>query len=191
MGKGMLLWLVMFTAGNSLQAQIRNETFRFHSVNSLVLINGSNAVSASIQSVNGFKKGAWYAGIGTGIDYYLYRSIPLFADFRYEAGKKNNFFAYADGGINISWVQNKFNTNPILFEGGWGNSTYQNGFYTDAGVGVSLDIKKRNALVFSLGHSYKSLTQIHRYPDWRSREWLSTRTTYHLNRIMLKAGWRL
>jgi hypothetical protein len=187
-----LLFLILGSANQLLEAQKNIPGYRFHSVNSLVLVNGSNAVSASLQSVNGFKRGSWFAGIGTGLDYYLYRSIPFFADLRYEQGKKKNkLFAYADAGINFSWVKNKFNPNPVILLRNTGDDQrYKNGFYTDAGLGITIGMKNENALVFSLGHSHKSVEDINWYTDWRSSEKLSTRNTYHLNRILFKAGWQ-
>lgn len=171
-------------------AQQKKAGYTFHSINNLSLVNGSNAVSASLQSVNGFKKGLWFAGAGVGIDYYLYRTVPLFADLRYAFGKKkNNFFAYADAGINFNWVQDQFIDNPTVWNGNTSN-TFQNGMYTDAGLGYSIQTKNKNALVLSLGHSVKSLKELEKYRDWRTQELLTKINSYNLNRIMIKVGWQ-
>ena len=117
-------------------AQKSTGIYRFHSINSVALVNGSNSVSAALQSVNGFQKNNWFAGIGAGLDYYLYRTVPVFADVRYSLGKKRNkFFAYADGGINISWIENSLSGNIVIWEGFRNENNFFNGAYTDAGLG--------------------------------------------------------
>ncbi len=69
----------------SVLAQVgKKKVYQFHSINSLGLINGNNGVSAAMQTVNGFTKGPWFAGIGLGLDYYQYRTVPVFADVRYD-----------------------------------------------------------------------------------------------------------
>ena len=61
----------------------------FHSVEQGVLINGNRAVSGALQTVNGIGYGNWFAGIGAGIDFYRYRSVPLFLDLRRSLDMKN------------------------------------------------------------------------------------------------------
>src|SRR5687768_648308 len=107
----------------SLDAQeASGKKYKFHSINSVVLVNGNNAISAALQTVNGFQKGPWFAGVGLGLDYYLYRTVPLFADVRYEFGKnKNKFFVYGDAGMHFNWVQDYFYDNPVIWNGNRSN----------------------------------------------------------------------
>jgi hypothetical protein len=154
------------------------------------LINGYNAASVGLQSVNGFKKGYWFTGIGTGIDYYLYRTIPLFADLRYEFGnKKNKFFAYGDAGINFSWVQEKFSDEPGIWNGNTSNS-FKNGIYNDVGLGYNVKLKKENSLILSFGYSVKNLKETETYMDWRTSQLLKRVNSYNLRRVMIKIGWQ-
>ena len=190
MKKKYFLLFTFISASVLLSAQQKKAVYCFHSINSLGLVNGDNAASAALQSVNGFKKGPWFAGVGVGIDYYLYRTVPLFADMRYEFGKKKNkFFVYADGGINFSWVQDQFYVQPLIWNGNRSNN-FQNGLYTDAGFGYIVGMKKENGLVLSLGHSQKRLKELIRRQDWRTSEWQTDINRYNLNRIVLKGGWR-
>ena len=172
--------------------QKKNAAYKFHSINNISLINGDNGVSASLQSINGFQKGNLFAGVGLGLDYYLYRSVPLFADFRYEFGKtKNKFFVYADGGINFHWVEEDQSDGPIfIWDGSRNSSKFHNGAYTDLGFGYMVGSKKSGGLVLSLGHSYKSLEKTVSYQDWRTQETITDVYSYNLNRIVLKVGWK-
>jgi len=172
--------------------QKKNTAYKFHSINNISLVNGDNEVSAGLQSINGFQKGNLFAGVGIGLDYYLYRTVPLFADFRYEFGKtKNKFFAYADGGINFDWVEEDYNDGPIfIWDGSRNTSEFHNGAYTDIGLGYMVGTKKGGGLVLSLSHSYKSLKKTVSYQDWRTQETISDIYHYDFNRIVLKVGWK-
>ena len=54
----------------------------FTSINKAGLLTGSAGQAANIQTINGLTWSKWFAGVGTGIDYYGTRSIPLFVDLR-------------------------------------------------------------------------------------------------------------
>ena len=171
--------------------QKKNAAYKFHSINNISLVNGDNEVSAGLQSINGFQKGNLFAGVGTGLDYYLYRTIPLFADFRYQFGKtKNKFFAYADGGVNFEWVEDVYGPPIMDWAVAPSVSKFHNGFYTDLGLGYMVGTKKGGGLVLSLGHSYKSLEKTVSYMDWRTQETISDIYHYDFNRIVLKVGWK-
>jgi hypothetical protein len=173
-------------------AQKKDPAYKFHSINNISLLNGDNEVSAGLQSINGFQKENWFAGVGVGLDYYVYRSVPLFADFRYEFGKtKNKFFAYADGGINFDWVKEYYYDGPIfIWEGANNQGEFHNGIYTDVGLGYLVANKKGGGLVLSLGHSHKSLKETINYADWRTQQTVTDIYRYNLNRIVVKVGWK-
>lgn len=172
-------------------SQKKIQVYKFHSVNNLSLLNGDNEVSAGLQTVNGIQRGNWFGGIGVGLDYYLYRSVPLFADVHYEFGKsKNKFFAYADGGVNFEWVEQNYYSGPVYMDVAYDPGDFHNGIYTDAGLGYLVTNKKGGGLVLSLGHTHKSLKQTISYQDWRTQEIFTDIYRYNLNRIVVKVGWK-
>ena len=175
----------------SVWAQVgKKKVYQFHSINSLALVNGNNGVSAAIQTVNGFSKGPLFAGLGLGLDYYQYRSVPVFADVRYELGeKRNKFFVYGNAGINCSWVQDEFLDEPVIWNGNRSNN-FKNGFYSDAGIGLNAGFKNGNAFILSLGYSRKTMEEKITYDDWRTGNSQTDVNTYRFNRVLLKAGFR-
>lgn len=190
MGKISVLLFLLLIIEPPLKAQKKKNSFNFHSINSVALVNGSNSVSAALQSIAGFSGQHLFVGAGAGLDYYLYRSIPVFLDLRYEWGKRSNkLFAYADAGINFNWVQEEFIYEPIIWNGNSSNS-FHHGPYTDAGFGYAVAMKKGNALILSLGYSHKRVKERITRTDWRTQEWQTDHNIYGLNRIMIKAGWR-
>ena len=189
--KRIIISVVCFFCMCSVWAQGRKmKVYQFHSINTIALVNGSNGVSAAIQTVNGFSKGPLFAGIGLSLDYYQYRSVPVFADVRYELGKKRNkVFVYGDAGINCSWVQEYYNDWPQPWERNRSNN-FNNGFYSDAGIGLSAGFKNGNAFVLSLGYSRKTMEEKITYDDWRTGNSQTDVNTYRFNRVLLKAGFR-
>lgn len=167
----------------------KNHAVDFHSINSISLVNGNNGTSAAIQTVNGFSKEKWFVGLGAGIDYYQYRSVPVFADVRYELGKKKNrFFMYTDAGINCSWVA------EVYKDWDWNSSSdFSNGLYTDSGVGLNAYFKNGNAFVVSLGYSHKAIKETTERVVWIGGSQQQTVTeinNYRFNRVMVKLGFR-
>ena len=154
------------------------------------MLNGDNGVSEAIQTVNGFSKGLWFAGIGLGLDYYQYRTVPFFADLRYEYGrKKNKVFVYADAGINFSWAQDDLKYVSTIWNGNRSND-FNNGLYTDAGIGLTAGFKNGEAIILSLGISHKTLEEKISYDDWRTTKRQTDVNSYRLNRVVLKIGFR-
>jgi hypothetical protein len=155
--------------------------YSFSSVNCLAFPAGNNSFSIGLQTINGIRKDKWTAGLGIGLDYYLYRTIPLFADVRREFGEKQNkWLMYGDAGINVPWV--------VKWYVGEGDH-YRAGLYSDVGIGYSLGFKKDRGAIFTIGHSLKYLQKTTTYTDWRGK--LQTDLSkYHFSRIIIKMGWK-
>jgi hypothetical protein len=191
MKKRYIVCLACYCSLLSVSAQdIPGKKYRFHSVNSFALVNGDNAASAALQTVNGFSKGALFAGLGAGLDYYEYRTIPVFADLRYEFGKKRTkAFVYGDGGINFNWVQDYFYIEPSIWSASASND-FKHGLYTDIGIGLSAGMKNGNAVILSLGYSRKTMKETITHQDWRTRLMQTDVNTYRFNRVIFKLGFR-
>jgi|GEM_PF-6582076 len=81
--------------------------------------NGSGP-RVSLQMVNGFQKGRWSYGIGTGFDFYnLGPAIPLYADTRFYLREKSHFspFIQAQAGYSFGVQRDK---NSDVPDWGWG-----------------------------------------------------------------------
>jgi hypothetical protein len=125
---------------------------QFHSINSVGLTNGQSGGHMLLQTVNGVIYNSWFAGIGFGIDYYPYRSLPLFADLRKYVGASKDAFAYVDLGYNLD-ANNKPGKDVF-----YSTYHYSSGLYSDFGIGYSMKINRRSSLLVSTGFSYKNIT---------------------------------
>ena len=162
---------------------------RFSSINQVGLLEGDNGSSFNLQTINGISYKTWFTGVGIGLDYYRFRTIPLFLDVRKDLTKKvNRPFVYGDIGVHLPWVRGN--------AGEWwrGDPEYNNGLYYDAGIGYSLDIGKKRSLLFSGGFSLKKMRETRNYevvcvtfpcPEQ------SEHYDFTLKRVSIKAGLRL
>lgn len=135
-----------------------SKRYQFHSNFNVASIVGDHATSGGVQLINGVQTKNTFVGVGIGLDYYRYRTMPIFVDARYQFGKKaNKPFIYADAGVNVAVVQDEFKIRPGIWGGS--NSDFNNGFYADAGVGYNLDLGKGRAFVIAVGLSHKTMTE--------------------------------
>ncbi len=165
-------------------AQDSGKKLQLQSISSIGLLNGSAGSSLALQTILGGYYQHSFLGVGIGIDYYRYRSIPLFVDMRHEFGKgKRNLFLYGDLGYNYDWVVKEKTGLTNEFSGG---------LYYDAGLGYKFGFNKSDALLLSAGYTFKKLQSevgsgvcpligpcydaIQTY-------------RYYLSRLVIKAGW--
>ena len=188
----LIFTLIMIVNMSSAQIKSPSAQWQFHSINNVGLLEGETGSAFQLQTINGAQYKSWFAGVGLGLDFYRIRSIPLFADIRKEFGKGNNkLLVYADMGVNFSWATDQQKTNYVQ------NDKFSNGLYTDLGLGYKVSAGKKNAVILSLGYSYKksveSYDQVYYDPGFiytfTTQNNGTERINYSLNRLTLKIGW--
>ncbi len=136
----------------SVSAAAQKKPVQFNSINEVGLAAGQSEYSPIFQTINGIKFSNWFSGIGIGVDYYRYKTLPLFFDARRYFGKQKKGFGYADLGYGFP-LKNKPGKEISYY-----NSYYFTGdIYTDIGIGYQFMLNKKSSLLFSLGHSYKKM----------------------------------
>lgn len=171
---------------NSLCAQNKQQTaFNFHSLNQVGLLNGEKGSSFQLQSINGFQYKRIFAGIGVGLDYYQYRSFPVFADTRYYFGKNNRgFFAFADAGLNYVWDKTQF----VYYK-----QNFKPTFYGGFGVGYAAGLKNGMAFLLNAGYSYKAVKMKQSFttycPQGGPCDIRTDTYNFDYNRLLLQIGW--
>jgi hypothetical protein len=170
----------------------------FSSQNYIGLLVGEQGSKTQLQTINGAKFKTWFAGLGTGIDWYYRRSIPLFMSVDKDFLKKGNrnFFITANAGVSFPWKDDK-NYN----EGGYTIEKTPAGFYCETGVGYRIGLGKKNdAILLQAGYSYKHIREnikdiyytyapTFNMPIWSPQPEITNRIDYYLNRLSLKIGW--
>ena len=164
---------------------------RLQSISSVGLLNGSKGASFTVQTILGGALRNSFLGIGAGIDYYRYRTLPLFVDIRHHFGTgERHVFVYGDIGHNFDWLTEKDLTETTSFSG---ENNYKGGLYYDVGAGYNIGLKKADALVLSVGYTFKKITNEAGtiacpitgpcYGDLQTYR-------YYFSRIVLKLGWK-
>jgi hypothetical protein len=125
------------------------------------LSSGSAGSYFQLQSVNGVSKGPWFAGLGAGLDYYRFRSVPLFLSVTRDlaVGKRNWFVLYLDGGTNLPWYKRR--AGSLVTPEGAASSVFHSGEYWSGGVGYlwKLGEHSKKAVLLSAGYTVKKLTE--------------------------------
>lgn len=136
------------------QVKESRQKIKLQSISNIGLLEGSNGSFFSLQTILGVQFNKSFSGIGVGLDYYRFRSIPLFVDLRQEFGKgPNTVFVYGDIGYNFDWLTEE-DKRETLFST---NADFRGGTYYDAGIGYKYAFKSTHALLFSLGYAYKQI----------------------------------
>jgi hypothetical protein len=159
------------------------------------LLEGEQGTKFQIQTINGIKYKTWFAGLGTGFDWYYRRSIPAFLSLNKDFFKKGNrnFYFAADAGVNFPWEDDK-----NYYVSGYTIEKTSPGVYLGAGLGYKIGMGKNNdALLVQLGYSYKHVreegkSEIYYYYSYSilpGSEQTTNRFNYYLRRISLKVGW--
>ena len=182
----MIPFLILFM----LEATGQSKKIKFSSINQLGLLSGSKGEAFMLQTINGVKKDKWFAGVGTGLDYYKERTVPLFLDIRRDLiNRMNTPFVYADAGINFSWL-NSLQKQQKQFP------TSSPGLFYDLGIGWKLSGKNNRGFIFSAGYSFKQVKEKVKYP-WRLAPTSQLesenyeRYNYLYRRVVVKVGFQL
>ncbi len=174
--------------GGQLAAQVKP---KFSTQNYVGIVAGSRETELQVQTINGLSYKKWFTGIGSGIDWYFLRSIPVFvsAERSISITAKRKLYFSSAAGANFPWK----NEGYYNYYWGWDASKMYPGFYWNAGFGYKIAVGKQNdAILFHLGYSNKfykeKVTSV--YPCLIPPCPENTETfKYNLRALSLKLGW--
>lgn len=164
-----LLALILFFQ-YQLAAQTKNK-IRFSNISQAGFIAGGSTNALQLQTINGINYKTFSFGAGAGIDYYYFKTVPLFVDVRKDIfSRKTTPFAYFDLGASLPWDRHKS-------ESEWQQSSYSNGIFYDFGLGYKWTFKGRLALNFSFGYSQKQIKETEETNFWPWMDFPTLRPT--------------
>lgn len=123
------------------------------------LLEGELGSAFQLNVSGGIKLNTWSAAIGSGLDYYGVRSIPLFLNVQKRLfNRQQTPFAYISGGHHFPWASKQE-------ERVWGSwmpepAERKGSLYYSGGIGYQLPALKRAALFFTAGYSFKEHREI-------------------------------
>ena len=148
---------------------------------------GQQGGSLQLGATVGVKAKSWTTSVGTGLDYYGVRSIPLYVNVEKKFFERQQTpFVYLSGGYHFPWMKNANNS--------WWNTTKATGgIYYGAGIGYQLPASKQIALFFAAGYSFKQfreeITQRYECFTMPCPEY-NEKFTYGFRRVSLTTGLR-
>lgn len=188
---------ILLLAASQVNAQKGNNKINkdFYLLPQTSLLVGNDYKSGQFLLSGMLEQKGWGIGIGTGIDIYKLRTIPVFAHLQKDITKGGPLFTYLRLGGNIVWPtesQAKGIESPFF------NSkvSFQSGLYADLGVGYKLGISKKNPVTISVGYSRKTVmktfydTIIQDFPPYHTEK-SEHSYQYNLNRLALAVGIKL
>jgi hypothetical protein len=182
-----VITLLLFLSGMDAIAQ---KKISFSSQTMVGTVTGEYQTELQLQTINGIKVNKWFGGIGTGIDWYYLRSIPLFASANRELFKKGKkaFLLTADAGINFPWEQQYY-----YYWEDYSNSKQSPGLYWAGGIGYKFGVGKAdNAILLNFGYSFKQIKEqvTSVFPCFNPPCIPTTESfDYRLKRLSVRIGW--
>ena len=158
----------------------------------LGLLNGKSQVNVQMLATAGIQKKKYYVGLGSGFDYYGYRTIPVFIEGKKFFGEGSRRpFLYARSGMNVPWVltnQQRMTYTPTGRE----YSTFTNGIYVDAGIGYTLYNSKGRGMFAGFGFCKKTLSESYSDYIWNgtSSTFSKHEAHYNFNNVQLRVGYK-
>lgn len=180
-----LLCIVYCVAAQNTTQQAK-EPVKFQSILQAGILSGQATSAFEVQTINGIKWKTFSAGIGVGLDNYVFRTIPVFVDVRADILKRENTpFVFINAGSQFCWVQDD-QKNYAFY-----NPQYKAGFYFNAGAGYKVNILKKNALIFSAAFALKKVDETQNpYCDFAAcPEQKPVINQYTFRRLSLMLGW--
>lgn len=153
------------------------------------LLEGESGSAFQIQTINGFQVKKWFMGVGAGIDWYGYRSVPLFLSMNYDLKLSNRTFFFSfDGGVNLPWTgtKNPGFTGPV-------DADFRTGLFTNSGIGYKLRLKNsKDGFIINLGFSTKRMFEEQRISNFcpgGNCQITVEKYDYRFRRLSIRVGW--
>lgn len=184
-------WLFFLCLLGSLIADAQTKKLTLEGSMYAGLLEGQQGSAFQTGFTAGLRLKTWSAALGSGLDYYSVRSIPVYLQVQKNIfSKKQTPFVFVSGGHHFTWQPNEQNTDGW----GWGGETKtRGGLYYSAGLGYQLPVLKNEALFFTAGYSFKQYNQASSYticpfvgPCYETAE----RFSYRLRRLSITTGLR-
>lgn len=169
-----------------------SQKLQYGGIQQFGLIFGESRVSSSFNLVNGLRFGRYFTGIGVDAQfnhrYYYsnnyfsslpYNNSAVYADLRYYINKKKNFFAIANGGVNL--INEKLYSLP--------NEKFKklSGYYCAFGLGFKAKLGKEVYYSFDVNYAIRQTRFNYDYINFRN-EWQTEKYDVRQYSILVRMG---
>jgi hypothetical protein len=163
------------------------QKLQYGGMQQLSVIFGDNYTGTGFSFINGVRFRKFFAGVGADAlfkkNYYYninpYNCSAVFVDLRYYINKNKNFFAKADGGVNL--------INQRLGSTSRSNTKKLAGSYLAVGVGFKARLGKEVFYSFDINYAIRETRWINNYIDFRN-EWQDDKYSLIQPTILINMG---
>ncbi len=159
---------------------------QFHSYNTLQLLRGGGTLSASLHSVNGYAKGRFFGGLGTGLDFYRQTTVPIFAEGRLRlTGRRPLLQVYGNLGLHLPVGSGPLTSGT--------EGSLRPGWLWGGGLDYAVTIRGKQQALLGIGYGRKQFAQeVTRFvwnPATGRTAPRSSRDQYRFDRLWIRIGW--
>ena len=164
---------------------------KYSSQNYIGLLEGAEKSRFQLQTIHGIKfANTWYTGLGTGLDYYYFRSVPLFLSVTKNfCACERSFYATINGGLNWVW-----DNTTAHWVNDWRDGDFTTRLFYEASMGYRIGLRNnKDALLLNIGYSVKQakekINTVIGWCDVFPCPTGSDELKYNFRRLSLKVGW--
>jgi hypothetical protein len=148
---------------------------------------GDKPTNSFIFTTQGIAYGQYTFSAGSGIDFYPFRSVPVFVDVKRKFGNKSlQPFVQAAAGINFTSSKSK----DAKYWYQYADGKFKDGLFAKVGGGLVFNAQKKVKLSLSAGYTYK--TTAYKYVPYNVTPWYwqvqPVKDVYRFNRWYIGAG---
>ena len=153
---------------------------------------GSAALDRDFRLNTGIEKKGLMLGLGTSVDYYRFKSYPVYFQARKAIEfRKVNLFVMSSWGYNVK-------SGSVAVPSWWGGPSiarqYSGGVYGEIGGGNMIRIRKKERLQVSVSWVMKAVEESFQSEIWnpvsQSPRTITNEVRYTMNRTALRIGWK-
>ena len=164
----------------------------YTSINTALVFGDGGKREGAFGLSGGYQFNKTKVGLGIGIDYHYYKTIPVFIELqRYLMQANKGLVLVANAGINIPSLKDD-EKNDVFWP--WGipanNYKYKTGYFFESGLGYSFKTKNKTAITVGVLYSLKTTTQNYRELVYDGSDVVTheREIKYNLNRTVLKVS---
>lgn len=184
-----LIILITFLALLSGTGTFGQSGWTYHSLNYAGIGEGKEGTSFQLSTLHGIKQKHFFLGLGTGLDYYKIRSIPLMVNFTgFLSNKPRSFYLSAEGGTHFAWGK----TPDIYYYYDLQSEKFKPRFGGSFSFGYKIGLRNnKDALLLNAGLGYKHIRSEVKYGTICNFGNCTIREQYDykLMLLLVRVGW--
>lgn len=154
------------------------------------MLIGKAYTKVNPQIIQGISFKNYFTGIGVALDPYGFRTVPVFAQFRYSLhNDRSSPFAFASLGVSLPWNNDAIPEKFYNSDETW--HKLKTGPYSEIGIGYKVKLDDGHAMNLMIGYCYKRFEYTEKTSYYTDQlQQYEDRYVYDYRRISLRVGFQ-